>query len=211
MAESEANNARAQADLARYKLLIAKEEVSQQEYDQIAATAKAQAATVTANEAALQSAAQIVDQRRAQLEEAQSRLAQYERNAPQQVAIRRATVESNQASAQNEQAKVEQAQLKLSYTKIAAPVAGIVMKRSAEVGAHIAAGQQLLVIAQIDDVWVTANFKETQLRNIKPGQATKIHVDGSEARFRGLRRKYWRVDGIDRQRSAARERDGKLR
>ena len=60
--------------------------------------------------------------------------------------------------------------LKLSYTKIAAPVAGIVMKRSAEVGAHIAAGQQLLQIAQIDDLWVTANFKETQLRNIKPGK-----------------------------------------
>ncbi len=185
VAESEANNARAQADLARYKMLIAKEEVSQQEYDQIAATAKAQAATVTANEAALQSAAQTVDQRRAQLEEAQSRLAQYERNAPQQVAIRRATVESNQASAQNEQAKVEQAQLRLSYTKIVAPVAGIVMKRSAEVGAHIAAGQQLLVIAQVDDVWVTANFKETQLRNIKPGQATRIHVDGLKQDFDG--------------------------
>ncbi len=183
--ESEANNARAQADLARYKLLIGKEEVSEQEYDQIVATAKAQAATVTANQAALQAAAQTVDQRRAQLEEAQSRLAQYRRNAPQQLAIRRANVQSQQASANTAQAQVEEAQLKLSYSKITAPVAGIVMKRSAEVGAHISAGQQLLVIAQITDLWVTANFKETQLRNLKPGESASIHVDALNQDFNG--------------------------
>ncbi len=183
--EAEANNARAQADLARYKLLIAKEEVSEQEYDQIVAAAKAQAATVTANQAGLQAAAQTVDQRRAQLEEAQSRLAQYRRNAPEQVAIRRATVESNQASAQSAHAQVEQAQLKLSYCRIAAPVSGIVMKRSAEVGARIAAGQQLLQIAQIGDIWVTADFKETQLRNLRPQQPATIHVDALKQDFQG--------------------------
>lgn len=183
--EAEANNARAQADLARYTVLIKKEEVSQQEYDQIVATAKAQAASVAANKASLQAAAQTVDQRRAQLEEAQSRLAQYQKNAPEQVAIRRATVESNEASAQNAQAQLEQAQLKLSYTKITAPVAGIVMKRSAEVGEHIAAGQQLLVIAQIDNLWVTANFKETQLQRLRPGQPATIHVDALKQDFRG--------------------------
>ncbi|MGA8025583.1 MAG: HlyD family secretion protein [Bryobacteraceae bacterium] len=185
VAESQANNARAQADLARYKLLIEKEEVSQQEYDQVVATAKAQEATVAANQASLESAAQTVDQRRAQLEEAQSRLAQYRGNAPQQIAIRRATVVSQQASANTVQAQVEAAQLKLSYCKITAPVAGIVMKRSAEVGAHIAAGQQLLVIAQIGDVWVTANFKETQLRNLRPGQSVTIHVDALKQDFAG--------------------------
>ena len=183
--ESEANNARAQADLARYKLLIAKEEVSEQEYDQIVAAAKAQAAAVTSNQASLQAAAQTVDQRRAQLEEAQSRLAQYRRNAPQQLAIRRATVESQQASANTAQTQVEQAQLKLSYSRITAPVSGIVMKRSAEVGAHISAGQQLLVIAQIADLWVTANFKETQLRNLRPGEAASIHVDALRQDFDG--------------------------
>ncbi|MBV9295095.1 MAG: HlyD family secretion protein [Acidobacteriaceae bacterium] len=183
--ESEANSARAQSDLARYKLLIAKEEVSEQEYDQIVAAAKAQAAAVTADRAALQAAAQTVDQRRAQLEEAQSRLAQYRRTAPQQLAIRRANVESQQASANTAQAQVEQAQLKLSYSKITAPVSGIVMKRSAEVGAHIAAGQQLLVIAQIADLWVTANFKETQLRNLKAGESANIHVDALNRDFDG--------------------------
>ncbi|HZQ51401.1 MAG TPA: HlyD family secretion protein [Bryobacteraceae bacterium] len=183
--ESEATNARAQADLSRYKILIAKEEVSQQEYDQVVAAAKSQAATVKANQAGLQAASQTVDQRRAQLAEAESRLAQYRRNAPEQIAIRRATLRSEQASAQTAQAQVEQAQLKLSYTKITAPVAGIVMKRSAEVGSHISAGQQLLVISQVNDVWVTANFKETQLRRIHHGQSATIHVDALKKDFEG--------------------------
>jgi membrane fusion protein (multidrug efflux system) len=80
---------------------------------------------------------------------------------------------------------VEQAELKLSYTKIVSPVAGIVLKRSAEVGAHISAGQQLLLIAQVGEVWVTANFKETQLRNIRPGQSATIHVDALQQDFNG--------------------------
>jgi membrane fusion protein (multidrug efflux system) len=185
LAEAEANSARAQADLERYKILISKEEVSQQEYDQIAATAKAQAATVTANQAAVQSAARVVDQRHAQVEDAQSRLAQYRRTAPQQVAIRQANVRSQEANVENIQAQVEQAQLKLSYSKIVAPVAGIVMKRSAEVGAHITAGQQLLVIAQVGDLWITANFKETQLRRVQPGQPARIHVDALNQDFDG--------------------------
>jgi membrane fusion protein, multidrug efflux system len=185
LAESQANNARAQADLTRYKLLIAKEEVSQQEYDQIAAAAKAQAATVSANQAALQSAGRTVDQRQAQLAQAQSKLAQYQHNAPRQIAIQQATVRSNEATAKSANAQVEQAKLKLGYTHITAPVDGIVMRRSAEVGAHITAGQQLMQIAQIGDLWVTANFKETQLRNIRPGQTVTIHVDAFKVDFEG--------------------------
>ena len=75
--------------------------------------------------------------------------------------------------------------IRLSYTKITAPVGGIVLKRSAEVGARVAAGQQLLTIAQIDDVWVTANFKETQLRNIRPAQEVTLHVDSLKEDFSG--------------------------
>jgi membrane fusion protein (multidrug efflux system) len=186
LSESEANNARAQGDLARYKLLIAKEEVSEQEYDQVVATAKAQAATVIGNAASMQAAARTVDQRQAQLEQAQSRLAQYRQNAPAQIAIRRATIKSDQASAESAEAQVEEARLKLSYCKIVAPVAGIVMRRSAEIGAHIAAGQQLLMIAQVNDVWVTANYKETQLRRLKPGQSVTIHIDALKQNFAGV-------------------------
>jgi membrane fusion protein (multidrug efflux system) len=183
LAEAEANNAKAQADLQRYKLLIAKEEVSQQEYDQVVAAAKAQAASVVASQSSLQSAGQLVDQRRAQLAQSQSRLTQYRSNAPAQVAIRRATVESNRASAHAAETTVEEAQLKLSYAKISAPVQGIIMKRSAEVGAHIAAGQELMEVSQINDLWVTANFKETQLRSIKPQQSATIHVDALNRDF----------------------------
>ena len=185
LAESEANLARAQSDLERYKLLIAKEEVSQQEFDQVATTAKALAATVASNRAALQSSARIVDQRRSQTAAAVSRLSQAKRNGPSQLLIRRATVESEQASAQTAQTQVEQAQLKLSYTKITAPVDGIVMKRTAEIGSHVAAGQQLMTIAQVDDVWVTANFKETQLQNIRPKQSVTIHVDATKQDLEG--------------------------
>jgi membrane fusion protein (multidrug efflux system) len=183
--ESQANLSQAQADLARYKILIAKEEVSQQEYDQIVATAKAREAAVTGNQAALQSAAQLIDQRSAQLAEAQSKLLQSQRNGPTQLAFRRAAVQSEQAGVKTAQVDLEQAQLKLSYTKITAPVSGIVLQRSAEVGARVSAGQQLLTIAQIDDLWVTANFKETQLRNIRPGQSTVLHVDALKEDFAG--------------------------
>ena len=185
LAESEANNGRAQADLARYKTLIAKEEVSQQEYDQIAATAKAQAATVEASRASLLSAEKTVDQRRAQLQQSESKLAQYRRNGPRQIEIQKAMVTANRANAQNAEAQLESRRLELSYTKIAAPVAGIVMKRSAEVGAHISAGQQLMMIVQMADVWVTANFKETQLRLMRPGQPATIHVDALNRDFDG--------------------------
>jgi membrane fusion protein (multidrug efflux system) len=185
LAASQANAAQAEADAARYKLLIAKEEISQQQYDQAVSTAKADAADVAANQASVSSAEQVVDQRKAQLAQAQSKLSQYQRNAPAQLAIRRATVVSEQANAQNAQAQVEQAQLKLSYCQIIAPVAGIIMKRSAEVGSHISAGQQLLTIVQTGNLWVTANFKETQLRRIRPGQGATIHVDALNQDFNG--------------------------
>jgi membrane fusion protein, multidrug efflux system len=185
LTEAQANAAKAQADLARYTLLIKNEEVSQQEFDQVAATAKAQDASVAANRAAVQAAASTVEQRQAQLAQAKSRLSQYKSNAPAQLAIRQANVQSQQANAQTAQAMLEQAQLKLSYTKIVAPAAGIVLKRSAEVGERVSAGQQLLMIAQIADIWVTADFKETQLHNIHPGQSVRIHVDALGQDFEG--------------------------
>jgi membrane fusion protein (multidrug efflux system) len=185
LAEAQANAAKARADLARYTLLIKNEEVSQQEFDQVAATAKAQDATVDANRAAVQSAARTVEQRQAQLAQVKSRLSQYRNTAPAQLAIRQANVASQQANQQTAQTMVEQAELKMSYTKITAPAAGIILKRSAEVGEHINAGQQLLMIAQIADIWVTADFKETQLHNIHPGQSARIHVDALRQDFEG--------------------------
>jgi len=185
VAEAEANNAKAQADLARYKILIANEEVSRQEYDQIDAAAKSQAANVAAANASLESAGRIVDQRKAQLEEARSRLRQYQQTAGHQLAIRQAAVRSQQANSQSAQAQLELAQLKLQYTRIVSPVDGIVMRRSAEVGAHVSAGQQLFMIAETGNLWVTANFKETQLTRLQPQQPARIHVDALNLDFDG--------------------------
>jgi membrane fusion protein, multidrug efflux system len=185
LAEAQANSAKAQADLGRYKQLIAKEEISRQEYDRVAAEANAEEAVVASSRADLEASSHVIDQRRAQLAQAETKLAQSRHSAPQQMALRRAALASEEASVKVAQVQVEQARLKLGYTKIAAPVAGIVMKRSAEVGAHVAAGQQLLTIGQIDDVWVTANFKETQLRNIRPQQAVTLHVDSLKQDFAG--------------------------
>jgi membrane fusion protein (multidrug efflux system) len=185
LAEAQANNEKAQSDLERFKTLIAKEEVSKQEFDAASSTAKAQAAAVAAAQATVEADLQIVNQKRAQVAESQSRLAQYERNAPAQLAVRRAAVNSEEAAAKTQEVQVEKARLDLGYTKISAPVSGVVMKRSAEVGAHVAAGQQLLTIAQIDDVWVTANFKETQLRNLRHGQKALLHVDALKQDFQG--------------------------
>jgi len=185
LAEAEANNAKAQADLARYQILIKNEEVSHQEFDQIAAAAKAQAASVDAARASVSSAARIVDQRKAQVDQAQSRLRQYQQTAVHEVDIRRAAVRSQEANSQSAAAQLEQAQLRLSYTHIVAPVDGIVMKRSAEQGARVAAGQQLLTIAAVGDLWVTGNFKETQLANLRPKQKARIHVDALDRDFDG--------------------------
>jgi len=113
------------------------------------------------------------------------RLKQYRETAAQQVAIRQAAVRSQEANLQGALAQLEQARLKLAYTKIVAPVSGIVMKRSAEVGAHVAPGQPLLTIAQTGDLWVTANFKETQLTSVWPGLRVRIHVDALQRDFDG--------------------------
>ena len=177
LSEAEANNAKAQSDLGRYKILIAHEEVSQQEYDQIETASKAQAANLTASRAGADSAARIVEQRKAQVAEAESRLRQYRSTATQLVAMREASLHSQEANSQSAEAQVEGARLRLSYTKITAPADGIVMKRAAEVGSHVAPGQTLLTIAQTGDVWITANFKETQLSGLGAKQPARIHVD----------------------------------
>ena len=181
----QAGNERAQNDIERYRLLSVKQEISKVEFDQYDATAKQQAAGLQAAKAAVLAADRMVDVRKAQLDEAQSRLVQCERNAGPQLSIRQASVEQGQANLASAQAMLEQAQLNLGYTKIVAPVTGVVMKRSAQIGARVSPGQQLLTISQISDLWVTANFKETQLLHMRPGQSVTIHVDALDHNFTG--------------------------
>jgi membrane fusion protein, multidrug efflux system len=190
--EAEANNAKAQADLERYRALVEKDEIPRTQFDQIVATAKAQAATVdsanaavSVNKASVESAARIADQRRSQVAEARTRLAQSNRNAPQELARSQATLKAKQAQANAAKAGVDKALLDLSYTNVIAPAAGIIGKRSVEVGSTVQPGQQLFTIAQIGDIWVTANFKETQLQRMRPGQKAKIHIDAFDQDFNG--------------------------
>jgi membrane fusion protein (multidrug efflux system) len=183
--EAEANNAKAQADVARYRPLVEKDEVSRQQFDQVVAAAKAQAATVAANQASAASALATVEQRRTQVADARQRAEEARRNGPQQEAIRRFNVASRQASAAGAKAQLDQAALNLSYCTILAPVDGLVAKRSAEVGYHVAPGQQILLVSQTDDLWVTANFRETQIRRMRQGQSASIHVDALGVNFDG--------------------------
>ena len=185
VAQQEAANARAQSDLGRYTILAAKEEISKSNFDQYDSNAKQQAANLQAVRAALLAAARTVDQRKAQLEHAKSQLDQNEKNAAPQLLIRHASVDQQIANLKAAEAQLEQAQLNLSYARIVAPVAGIVMKRFAQVGSRVATGQQLLTISEIGDLWVTANFKETQLLHMRSGQHATIHVDSLDRDFTG--------------------------
>ena len=183
--EAEANSAKAQADVARYKALVDKDEIPRQVYDQAIANVNALAAAVDSARATAEAGQKAVEQRRAQLAETVAKLTELGMNAPHELAIRRATVVAKQADANVAKSRVDLARLNLSYTRITAPVSGIVSKRNVEIGNHVQPGQQLFLIAQIDDMWVTANFKETQLRRIHPGQKVTIGVDAYGQDFGG--------------------------
>jgi membrane fusion protein, multidrug efflux system len=183
LTRAEADNVRAQADLQRYAQLVAKKEVSQQTYDAAVATAKADASAVKAAQASAAAAEQQVGQAKAGLVEAQANLRSAQ-TGPQQVSSARAKAQSALATVQQKQALLEQAQLNLGYTKIYAPVDGVVMK-NAEVGMNVQPGQQLFTIVPLNDVWITADFKETQLHYMRPGDAAEIHVDANGHTYKG--------------------------
>lgn len=183
LTRAEADNVKAQADLQRYSQLIGKQEISHQMYDAAVATAKASASAVAAAQASAAAAEQQVGQAKAGLAEAQANL-QSAQTGPQQVSSARAKAQSALATVQQKQSALEQAQLNLSYTKIYAPVDGIVMK-NAEVGMNVSPGQQLFTIVPLSDIWVTANFKETQLHYMKAGERAEIKVDSNGHTYEG--------------------------
>jgi len=180
---AEANATKAAQDVERYKTLVAKDEISKQLYDQAVAAAEAAKATVEAQKAAVVeaqhniSAAGVgIEQARAKLARAQSDVASA-MTGPQQVNITQSKVSAAQAKVDQRRADLEQAMLNLSYATIIAPADGIIGKKNVNVGQNVSIGQQMMAIVQIDDLWVTANFKETQLQKMKPGQPVKVHVD----------------------------------
>jgi membrane fusion protein (multidrug efflux system) len=181
--QAQANDAKAQNDLIRYKQLVDKQEISQQLYDQAIAAAKANSAAVASAHASATAAEQQVTQARSRLANAEANY----RNAqtgPRQVASTRARALSADATVLQKQAAVEQARLNLQYTKIIAPVNGVVSK-NAEVGMNLQPGQQLFAIVPLDEVWITANYKETKLKYMRPNQPVEIKVDANGRSYQG--------------------------
>lgn len=184
VAQAEANNVKAQNDLVRYKQLIDKQEISQQQYDQAVAAAQGGAATVASAKAAADAANAQVAQAEAKLMQAEADL----RNAltaPQTMRATRQRALSAQANAELKKAELQQAELNLQYTKIVAPVTGVVTNRTVEVGQNVQVGGEMMKIIPLEDIWVTANFKETQLREMKPGQHGEISVDANGKEYKG--------------------------
>jgi membrane fusion protein (multidrug efflux system) len=175
--EAEANYTRVGADLKRMELLVSRDEVSRQQYDAAVANEKAARAGVDMAQAQVSAANSKVAEAQAGVQAAQT--------APQQVRVTEARAGSAEAAVEKSKTAVAQAELNLQYTTIRAAVAGIVSKRNVEPGQVIQSGQPLLAIVSLEDVWVTANFKETQLKNVRPGNPVTVHVDAYGRDFKG--------------------------
>jgi membrane fusion protein (multidrug efflux system) len=180
----EAIYARAERDRIRYQALIERHEISRSDYDARETDASTAAHALEADKATVNSATQKIAQARSTVEQREAQI-ESARTAPSQVTDARA--KSQSATGQLEQAKADlhTATLNLSYTKIYAPVGGVIGRKTVELGHRVQPGQGLLVIVPLDDIWVTANFKETQMKLMRPGQAVDIHVDTFGRNYKG--------------------------
>lgn len=189
--KSRANSELAQADLARYKPLLDKGEISKQQYDAAKANADATASSLRADQEKLAQAQRAVDIARAQLQAAGARVEQAQAGVAaahadvKQISMRTADAQGKIAKVQQARAVLQAAELNLDYTEITAPVDGVATHKQVEPGQIVQQGQGLLVVVPLQNVWVTANFKETQLRKMKAGQKAYVHVDTYGKTFTG--------------------------
>jgi len=182
--QAQANNDKAQSDLQRYKPLVEKDVISKQQYDAAVAAAAAAAASVQDALASEQAATEGVRVAREREAGTQASL-KYAQTAPQQIAAQNARAKQAEAQVQQAQAQLDQAMLNLSYTKLVAPEDGIVTRKSVEINQNISVGQNLLTLVSLQNIWVTANFKETQLRHMDPNQTVEIEVDATGKTYHG--------------------------
>jgi membrane fusion protein (multidrug efflux system) len=195
--EAEANAAKAARDVERLRGLLAKDEISQQQFETTTAAAEAQKAAadsarsqVAEAEAGIRVAESKLVQARAGEQQSQAEL-RTAQTGPSQVAATKARASSAEAHVQQARATLAQAELNLQYATIKAPARGVVSKKGINVGQVVQAGQPLMAIVQVDNVWITANFKETQLKDVRPGQRAAVTVDAF-----GGRRYNGKVDSI---------------
>jgi len=189
--EKEASAVKAASDVERFKGLVAKDEIAQQQYDAAvssAESARASADAATSDVHAAQAAIAVAEQRARQARgtaaQAQATL-QASRTGPEQLRVTKARADVANARVKQFAAALAQAELNLQRTSIKAPSAGVISRKTIEVGQVVQAGQPLFALVSQDDVWVTANFKETQLRRMQPGQPVTISVDGLDREFKG--------------------------
>ena len=189
--KSKANAQLAQADLERYTPLMQKGEISKQQYDAAKANADASASALKADQEKLAQAQQSVEIVKAQLDAAKARVQQAQAGVvsakadTRQIVMREADARGKIAKVEQARAALEAAQLNLEYTTVVAPVDGVVTHKQVEVGQIVQQGQGLMVVVPLQNVWVTANFKETQLRSMKPGQKAEVKVDTYGKTFSG--------------------------
>ncbi len=181
--EAEAQNVKAQDDVQRYHLLLVKDEVPKQTYDYAVAAAQTDTAAVSAAKADEATAEQNVAEARSRLVETIARN-ESAQAGPQRVASTRARALSAAADVGQKSAELAQAELNLGYTKILAPVSGEVTK-SVVVGLNVEPGEQMLTVVPLDQVWITANFKETQLKHMRVGQKAEIVLDSNDRTYHG--------------------------
>lgn len=188
---AQANSVKAAQDVERYKTLVAKDEISKQQYDQAVAAQEATRATLDAMRAVLNEAAQNIRVAENSVAQAKARVAQAEAQVqaastgPEQVKVTRARAGSAAARVEQAKALLEQAELNLKYTTIVAPVDGVIGKKTIAAGQNIAAGQELMAVVSLDKLWITANFKETQLAKMRVGQKVKFSVDAFDREYTG--------------------------
>ncbi|QNI32761.1 HlyD family secretion protein [Alloacidobacterium dinghuense] len=176
---------RAERDRVRYAALAEKREISRSYYDARATDATASAQSLDSDRAAVAAAGQKIAQARSLVAQREAQVTSAH-TAPQQASDVRAQLESAQGELDQARADVRTAELNLSYTKIYAPVSGVVGHKTVELGHRVQPGQSLLTVVPVDDIWITANFKETQLRRMRPGQPVTIHVDTFGRDYKGV-------------------------
>ena len=183
--QAEAQEGNAIREEQRYAMLVDKEEVTREQYDQRATERRAQAEVVASRRESADASHKSVTEAEAQLEIARQQARQAKQDTPRQIQMQREMLTQRKASELAAKAQADQSDLNLEYTRIYAPEDGIIGDKQVQVATQIAPGQELFALTQTNDIWVTANFKETQIRRMHPGQGVTMYVDALDLKFQG--------------------------
>ncbi len=183
--QAEAQEGNAIREEERYGMLVEKEEVTREQYDQRATERRAQAEVVASRRESADAAHKAVTQQEAQLEIAKQQARQAKQDSPRQIQMQRETLAQRKSSELAAKAQIDQSELNLQYTRIYAPEDGIIGDKQVQVATQVAPGQELFALTQTNDIWITANFKETEIRRMHAGQGVTIYVDALSQKFQG--------------------------